>query len=170
MGCFHPNNAAKLPCLWCILVQDNLHSERGDQLLAAATSLVVVMSDRYPALASVRPLMALACAEAGSAHPQSGRLFTAVRARLTEAGEAGRGAPGSDQHRTWLLQQERALATRSCASLACTNLAGDSETSVKGRRCAGCVTVRYCCTECAAADWRRHRPACRLLAAMRAQQ
>ena len=139
-------------------------------MLAAATLLVSVMSDRYPALASLRVLMAMAWAEADSARLQSGRVFTALLARLAEAGEAGRGAPGSDQHRTWLLQQERALATRSCASLACTNLAGDSETSVKGRRCAGCVTVRYCCTECAAADWRRHRPACRLLAAMRAQQ
>ena len=69
--------------------------------------------------------------------------------------------------RRWLLQREAALATRPCANLGCTNIAVSSEGKLKGLRCAGCATVRYCCIPRARADWPQHKPACRLLAAER---
>jgi len=54
---------------------------------------------------------------------------------------------------------------RRCGYLGCTNLAGISDREVRARRCSGCVTVRFCSTECTKAAWRSHRTACRALAA-----
>jgi hypothetical protein len=65
-----------------------------------------------------------------------------------------------------LLRAEEALATRACANLACTSCVGSSEAGTpQGKRCRGCRTVRFCGAACQAADWARHKPACRLLAA-----
>jgi hypothetical protein len=91
-----------------------------------------------------------------------------VSAGLRAAAQAASGAPSSQEQRRWLLQRETALATRPCAHLGCTNMAGSSEAELKGLRCAGCATVRYCCIPCARADWPQHKPACRLMAAERA--
>jgi hypothetical protein len=91
-----------------------------------------------------------------------------VCAGLQAAAQAARGAPRSQEQRRWLLQRESALATRPCAHLGCTNMAGSSEAELKGLLCVGCMTVRYCCAQCARADWAQHKPACKLLAAERA--
>jgi hypothetical protein len=91
-----------------------------------------------------------------------------VSVGLTTAAQAARGAPGSQEQRSWLLQREAALATRPCAHLGCTNMAGSSEAELKGLLCAGCMAVRYCGAQCARADWAQHKPACRLVAAERA--
>ena len=64
-------------------------------------------------------------------------------------------------------EQQLALATLPCASVACTAAgAGGSEAALPGRRCGGCTTARYSSTLCQQAAWRAgHRQACRTLAA-----
>ena len=69
-------------------------------------------------------------------------------------------AAGADE---LALRRARALALRTCANPACTQLAGDSEAALKGRRCSGCRLVRYCCEGCSKQDWQKHKRACRLL-------
>jgi hypothetical protein len=110
------------------------------------------------ALASHAPQLAQAGSEAD---------WQEVSACLQAAALAARRVPGSQEERRWLLQREAALATRPCANLGCTNIAVSSEGKLKGLRCAGCATVRYCCIPRARADWPQHKPACRLLAAER---
>ena len=89
---------------------------------------------------------------------------------------ASRPVPAEQQEeveRQWddvQVARARALALRSCANLACTNLMGVSEAECRGHRCSACRTVRYCGRECSVADWPRHRPACRLLQARAAGQ
>ena len=58
---------------------------------------------------------------------------------------------------------ERAKALRPCASLACPHLAANPQ--LRGKVCSGCRTLRYCCAEEQAQDWKAggHRAACRLL-------
>ena len=90
-------------------------------------------------------------------------VYSCVKASV----QAACGAPGSQEERRWLLQREDALATRPCAHLGCINMAGSSEAEPKGRRCAGCATVRYCSAQCAGQDWPRHKPACKLMAPAR---
>jgi hypothetical protein len=51
-----------------------------------------------------------------------------------------------------------------CNNLICDNLAGLSEAGAAGKVCAGC-RCRYCSAACQAADWRRHKRACRRMAA-----
>jgi hypothetical protein len=64
-----------------------------------------------------------------------------------------------------LLRAEEALATRACANPACTGCMSSSEAGMpQGKRCRGCRTVRFCGAACQAADWARHKRACRLLA------
>ena len=73
--------------------------------------------------------------------------------------------PNSPEGQQLALEAAAALGTLRCAHLGCHNLAGASEAAAKRRKCAGCKAVRYCSEECSMADWRRHRPACRLLVA-----
>ncbi|PRW57894.1 zeta- subunit of COP-I complex [Chlorella sorokiniana] len=61
------------------------------------------------------------------------------------------------------LRRARAMALRACANPRCTNLAGDSEGALKGRRCTGCRLVRFCSEACSKQDWQAHKRACRLL-------
>eukprot|EP00887_Chlorella_sp_A99_P007996 scaffold12.g7996.t1 len=68
------------------------------------------------------------------------------------------------------VQRARALGLRrSCANLACTNLAGRSEAQCKGRLCGGCRIVRFCCEACSREAWRAggHKAACAVLAERR---
>ena len=67
-----------------------------------------------------------------------------------------------------LLRAEEALATRARAYPGCANCAGSSEAGTpQGKLCRGCRTVRFCGAACQAADWARHKRACRLLRAQR---
>ncbi|KAL4451939.1 hypothetical protein ABPG75_007601 [Micractinium tetrahymenae] len=62
------------------------------------------------------------------------------------------------------------LATRACANPACATLEGGSEAALKTRRCSACKAVRFCGEACSRQDWRRHKVACRLLAAEAARR
>ncbi|KAL4428412.1 hypothetical protein ABPG75_002501 [Micractinium tetrahymenae] len=67
------------------------------------------------------------------------------------------------------LRRARALSARpGCGNPRCADLTGPSEAGRRGKLCTGCMLVRYCCTACSKADWKAHRPACRLLVAQRA--
>ncbi|PRW33262.1 hypothetical protein C2E21_7845 [Chlorella sorokiniana] len=70
---------------------------------------------------------------------------------------------GPEQRDALALRIERAKALRPCASLACPHLAAKPQ--LRGKVCSGCRTVRYCCAEDQAQDWRQggHRAARRLL-------
>ena len=59
----------------------------------------------------------------------------------------------------------RALASRPCANLLCTNVRGCSEGRLRGRRCSGCGVVRYCSRECQVQHWHQHGPMCASLVA-----
>lgn len=61
------------------------------------------------------------------------------------------------------IRRALALALRSCANPRCSNLSGASEGAVRGRKCGGCGSVRYCGDACCRADWQAHRVACKLL-------
>ena len=62
----------------------------------------------------------------------------------------------------------QALATRACARVGCTTIAGVSEAAIsRGKRCSGCRLVRYCGPACQKADWPAHKAACRELASRR---
>eukprot|EP00887_Chlorella_sp_A99_P003202 scaffold9.g3202.t1 len=91
------------------------------------------------------------------------RLVSAEAAAAEDADGARGGA------REAAVRRARALACRaSCANLGCSRLEGVSESGLKGKRCSGCSMLRFCCSECAAAEWKAgHRRACRLLAAER---
>jgi hypothetical protein len=67
-----------------------------------------------------------------------------------------------------LLRAEEAVTTRACAYPGCTNCAGSSGAGTpQGKLCRGCWTVRFCGVACQAADWARHKRACKLLRAQR---
>lgn len=73
-----------------------------------------------------------------------------------------------EQQATAQLELAQAVGSLNCSNLRCPNLEGGG---VKGRRCSGCMTVRYCSKACALADWRAgHRQACKALAAAARQQ
>ena len=55
-----------------------------------------------------------------------------------------------DQQAAAQLELAQASATLSCSNLRCTNFEGGG---VKGGRCSGCMTVRYCSKACALAGW-----------------
>ena len=56
------------------------------------------------------------------------------------------------------------LAAWPCAYVCCTRIAGASEADTpRGKRCAACETVRYCCRACQVLDWPSHKLACREL-------
>lgn len=56
------------------------------------------------------------------------------------------------------------LATRHCAHVGCTTVAGASEAGMpRGSRCGNCSSVRYCGKACQKADWKAHKAACRVL-------
>jgi hypothetical protein len=98
--------------------------------------------------------------------PFADRLRTCREVLLPRLRAAGSPAtPSTGPEPQLQVRRARALAERRCANLRCTNLAGASEAEVKGRKCAGCITVRYCCEACNRQDWRQHRAACRLLRA-----
>jgi hypothetical protein len=50
-----------------------------------------------------------------------------------------------------------------CNNLSCENLAGESEAAIAVKSCAGC-RCRYCSAACQAADWKRHKKACKAMA------
>jgi hypothetical protein len=50
-----------------------------------------------------------------------------------------------------------------CASVSCAT----AEKYDADRLCAGCRSVIYCCPECQRADWKGHKPACRVATAER---
>lgn len=70
---------------------------------------------------------------------------------------------GPKQAAALALRIESAKALRPCASLACPHLAANPQ--LRGKTCSACRTVRYCCAEDQAHDWREggHRAVCRLL-------
>jgi hypothetical protein len=51
-----------------------------------------------------------------------------------------------------------------CNNLGCENMAGASEADAARKVCVGC-RCRYCSAACQAADWRRHKRACKRMAA-----
>jgi hypothetical protein len=51
-----------------------------------------------------------------------------------------------------------------CNNPSCENLAGVSEAAASCKACPGC-RCRYCSAACYRADWRRHKHACKQLAA-----
>ncbi|KAF6260200.1 hypothetical protein COO60DRAFT_1508062 [Scenedesmus sp. NREL 46B-D3] len=51
-----------------------------------------------------------------------------------------------------------------CNNPSCENLTGATEAGVATKLCAGC-RCRYCSAACQAADWRRHKKACKAMAA-----
>jgi len=61
------------------------------------------------------------------------------------------------------VRRAHALAQRRCSYLGCCNMGGVSERSLHCGRCSACRTARYCGAECMKADWRAHKPACKLL-------
>ena len=93
----------------------------------------------------------------------------AVERAVVVAGAAFPGMPDAAAGEAEQQQQQqhlavaRALKPLRCAHLGCTNAAGSSEADLPSRLCSACRQVRYCSAECAAAAWRKHRPACKLL-------
>jgi hypothetical protein len=52
-----------------------------------------------------------------------------------------------------------------CNNPSCERLEGISEAAAAGKLCAGC-RCRYCSAACQAADWRRHKRACKRMSAV----
>jgi hypothetical protein len=108
----------------------------------------------------------------------SREALEAVEKALSLATDVAAGAErawtASEQAAQQRLELARAAATRSCAYLACANLAGEGGPAAgegKGSlRCSGCKTAWYCGAVCSHADWREggHRRVCKALAAERA--
>ena len=69
-----------------------------------------------------------------------------------------------EEERQQELREAELLALRPCANPLCTNVSGCSEGRLRGQRCGGCRTVRYCSTECQAADFGSHARVCEELA------
>jgi hypothetical protein len=93
--------------------------------------------------------------------PLAAALAACLEAACVTSGQAAEHA----------LQHVQAAATRSCAYLACANLAhegGPAAGKLSGNlRCRGCKVVWYCGPDCSHADWRAggHRRVCKALAA-----
>jgi hypothetical protein len=73
------------------------------------------------------------------------------------------------QHYTAAIGLCRALAAAAplpiiCNNTSCTNTEGVSEAAAACKACAGC-RCRYCSVACQRADWKRHKGACRRMAA-----
>ena len=71
-------------------------------------------------------------------------------------------AAGAEQQQ---LEAARALGALRCANVACANVSGVSEGSLRRHTCGGCRAVRYCSQACNKAAWAAHKRACRLLQA-----
>uniref|UniRef100_A0A383VIH9 MYND-type domain-containing protein n=1 Tax=Tetradesmus obliquus TaxID=3088 RepID=A0A383VIH9_TETOB len=89
--------------------------------------------------------------------------------QLGEDGEAIFTIAHVEQQFAAALELCRALAAAApvpvvCNKPCCENLAGVSEVAAANKRCVGC-RCRYCSAACQAADWRRHKHACRRMAA-----
>jgi hypothetical protein len=101
---------------------------------------------------------------------QAVSMTAAVAAQIAEVCEAGEGAAQQELKLAW------AVTTRSCAYLACANLAGEGGPAagegIESKRCTGCKLAWYCGTVCSHADWRAggHRRVCKALAAAHAAQ
>jgi hypothetical protein len=55
-----------------------------------------------------------------------------------------------------------------CNNPSCSNVAGPSELQLvtgSSSQCGGCRTARYCSRTCQLEHWKRHKPACKALAA-----
>lgn len=53
-----------------------------------------------------------------------------------------------------------ALELRACANPGCTNVQGCSEGRLRGRRCGGCGSLRFCSEACLQQHWPEHAAAC----------
>jgi hypothetical protein len=62
-----------------------------------------------------------------------------------------------------LLARARSVGGWGCHNRQCTSLEGASEGKVKGRRCMGCLTARYCSVSCQKAAYREHKLVCKHL-------
>ena len=71
-------------------------------------------------------------------------------------------AAGAEQQQ---LEAARALGALRCANVACANVSGLREGSLRRQKCGGCRAVRYCGQACNKAAHRAHKGACRLLQA-----
>ena len=79
------------------------------------------------------------------------------------AADAPQGGDDAEQLAATLAAAQ-ALATRPCARVGCTTLAGVSDTTMpRSKLCNGCRQVRYCGPACHKADWKAHKAACREL-------
>jgi hypothetical protein len=118
-------------------------------------------------------------------NPQWAAAWEAYQAQLQDWEEVTSGAPPSSaaaepppaaaaaeqstQKYTAAIELCRALVTAApitviCNNPSCENLSGVSEAAAACKACAGCG-CRYCCVACHRTDWKRHKQACRLLAA-----
>jgi hypothetical protein len=89
-----------------------------------------------------------------------------------EAGTLPCSAAAAEQHRQQCAEAiglSRALAAAAplpivCNNPSCENMEGVSEAAAASKRCAGC-RCRYCSVACQRGDWKRHKRACRCMAA-----
>lgn len=61
------------------------------------------------------------------------------------------------------LRAAHAMEGRNCANPSCASLAGPTDSTVKGKRCARCNRLRLCSLACQQDSWPLHRKACRRL-------
>jgi hypothetical protein len=90
-------------------------------------------------------------------------MMSGVDHVLREFGLSCHGLSREQQH---MVANAHALALRPCSFLGCTGLSSVGEKEMGHRRCGSCGIARYCCSAHQRADWRSHKPACRLLQAM----
>jgi hypothetical protein len=88
---------------------------------------------------------------------------------LPSSAAAAAAAEQHTQQYTAAIELCRALVTAApitviCNNPSCENLGGVSEAAAACKSCAGCG-CRYCCVACQRSNWKRHKQACRLLAA-----
>ena len=87
-----------------------------------------------------------------------------MRVEVAEPLASGLEAADGDAEAVALAAAE-ALATRACAYVGCTTVAGATEAGMpRGSRCGNCSVMRYCCKACQKADWRVHKAVCGELA------
>jgi hypothetical protein len=113
-------------------------------------------------------------------NPQWAAAMAAYEAKQQDWEEVTTGAPPSSaaaaadakqrtQQCTEAIELCRALVAAApvtviCNNPSCENLGGVSEAAAACKACVGCG-CRYCCVACQRSDWKRHKQACRLLAA-----
>ncbi|KAG2497416.1 hypothetical protein HYH03_004571 [Edaphochlamys debaryana] len=126
--------------------------ERGTELAAALRRLRLA--------AGRRPAGGCGSADVGAGMgafaDEASELWAARRARLGLW--PGPGAPEEAQAQAAGWSGDAVV----CGWVGCVNFAGESEGSLKLKRCGGCGAVRYCSAECQRADWRGgHKEQCK---------